>query len=99
MSKYDPNAPVTNKVLDQATEHLGGLMIDLGKKMKQGFSIVNSRLNKVETRLNKVETELHEVKTEVKFMHQDINDLKADTPTQKEFDTLKAKVDLYHPTA
>jgi cell division protein FtsB len=32
-----------------------------------------------------------------KDLQRQINDLKYDIPTQKEFDTLKSKVDKYHP--
>jgi uncharacterized membrane-anchored protein YhcB (DUF1043 family) len=34
-----------------------------------------------------------------KDLQRQISDLKYDTPTQKEFDTLKDKVDKYHPLA
>ena len=32
-----------------------------------------------------------------KDLQRQIGDLKYDTPTEKEFDTLKGKVDKYHP--
>ena len=46
---------------------------------------------------NELKAEIQEVKAEVKENRRQINDLKLDTPTQKEFDDLKQKVESYHP--
>lgn len=39
-----------------------------------------------------------ELKAEIRENRRQINNLKADTPTRKEFDELKVKVDRHHPT-
>ncbi len=75
-------------IVSGAAEHIVTI---LGKRIDK----VENRLDGVETKLDGVETRLGKVETEIKFMHQDINDLKADTPTQKEFNQLKQKVDRY----
>jgi peptidoglycan hydrolase CwlO-like protein len=51
---------------------------------------MNSKFAKVDKRFDKLETGQ-------KDLQRQINDLKYDTPTQKEFDNLKRKVDKYHP--
>jgi hypothetical protein len=40
-----------------------------------------------------------EIEAGQKDLQRQIGDLKYNTPTQKEFDTLKDKVDKYHPLA
>ena len=46
--------------------------------------------------LDKILKKLDGATTERKHMNHQINDLKVDTPTQKEFNKLKQKVDRHH---
>ncbi len=89
-------------IVSGAADHIVTILGERIDKIENRFDGVETRLDGVETkldgvetRLDGVETRLGKVETEIKFMHQDINDLKADTPTQKEFNQLKQKVDRY----
>ena len=53
---------------------------------------------KLETRLIKLENGIDELKGGQKKQQQQIHVLNMDTPTKKEHDDLKDKVDRYHPT-
>lgn len=65
----------------------------LQKDLRQGFGKVGDRLRKVESGLVKVEAD-------ITFIKRDIGDIKvnvSDTPTKKEHEELKSRVDKYHP--
>lgn len=97
--KENSNEPVTKGMLDDAVDTIlngmdnmfskfQGEVHDLRIEMKQGF-------RKVDNRLKRVEVELGGVKDEIK-------DLKAgfsNTPSRREFNTLKQKVDRFHPNS
>ena len=59
-------------------------------------------LNGVEGMITKVRGDIgqvkDELKTEIKENRRQINDLNIDTPTRKEFDNLKERVETFHPS-
>lgn len=55
------------------------------------------RLGKVEDHLGKVENGIGELEFGQRDIKRQLNDLKTDTPTRKEFEELKNRVDRYHP--
>jgi hypothetical protein len=60
---------------------------------------VEAILKGVELMFSKQEKSFDKLEAGQKDLQRQIGDLKLDTPTQKEFDTLKSKVDKYHPLA
>ena len=52
---------------------------------KEDLNVVKEDLNVVKEDLNVVKEDLKEVKVKITFMHDDINNLKADTPTNSDF--------------
>ena len=63
--------------------------------------LVKPDMKKIVKKIDGVEKELVELKAEVVGNSRRIDDLKtdiADTPSRKEFNQLKTKVDRYHPT-
>ena len=90
MSKNKSSQPATREVLDEAVDILLEGMDKLYEKFKGDM---NTGFGNIENRLRSVEVELSHVKDE-------INGLKADlsnTPTRREFEELKVRVDKHHP--
>ena len=58
---------------------------------------VEAILNGMERMFSKQEKRFDKLESGQKDLQRQIGDLKYDTPTQKEFDTLKSRVDKYHP--
>ena len=84
-TKITKNTPVNFGMLTEATDAiLNG--------MQSMFDEQNAKLDK---RFGKVETD-------IKYMHdslkKEIDELKYDTPTRKEFTDLKDRFDRYYPT-
>lgn len=98
-SKKDPY--VTKSYLDKA----------LDRAVREITEIVASHIQHVDQRLGRVKKDVSVLKKDVGVLKKDVGtlktdmgdvkrqltDLKTDTPTQKEFDTLKARVNRYHP--
>lgn len=88
--KPDPNEPVTRKMLDEVVEAIlagtEGLFNNLRREM-------NSRFEKADRRFDKIEVELRHVKDQVSGLIADLSD----TPSRREFEDLKSKVDRHHP--
>ena len=60
---------------------------------------VEAILNGMEIMFSKQEKRFDKLEAGQKDLQHQISDLKFDTPTQMEFNTLKSKVDKYHPLA
>ena len=60
---------------------------------------VEAILKGIEVMFSKQGKHFDKLEAGQKDLQRQISDLKLDTPTQKEFDTLKSKVDKYHPLA
>ena len=58
---------------------------------------VEAILEGIELMFSKQEKRFDKLEAGQNDLKRHIGDLKYDTPTQKEFDTLKGKVDKYHP--
>ena len=90
MAKEDPNAPVTNKKLDDAigtvVKGMDNLFKRLVKEMRDGLKQTNSRFDKLEVEVRGVKDDVRGVTAEL-----------SDTPSREQFEKLKAKVDKYHP--
>ncbi len=72
-------------------------MKTVSKKMLD--EAVEAILNGMEGMFSKQDKRFDKLEAGQKDLQRQIGDLKYDTPTQKEFDTLKSKVDKYHPLA
>ncbi len=84
--------PVTKALLDEAVQTLLQGMDNLSARFKGELDEFRSEANR---RFDKIETD-------VSFLKREAEDRKADlfdTPTRKEFNELKARVDRYHPTS
>ena len=87
MKKTDPKEPVSKGVLDDAVEaFLNGV--------ERMFGNLRGEMN---TKFVKVDEKFDKLEAGQKDLQRQISDLKYDTLTQKDFDTLKSKVDKYHP--
>jgi len=61
---------------------------------------IDNLLNKLNIHLDKMEDGLDGVETNITFIKRDVRDIKAelsDTPSRREFNSLKTRVDRYHP--
>lgn len=92
MAKKDPKAFVTNETLDDAVNSILSGLDNLLEEQKKTFA------TKDDLKQFATKEDLHK---EVSWLRGDIRDLKADlsdTPSRKEFNQLKTKVDKYLPT-
>ena len=89
MKKVDSKKPVNHGVLDEAVE---AILKGVEKMFGNLRGEMNAKFARVDERFDKLEAGQ-------KDLQRQISDLKYDTPTQKEFDTLKSKVDKYQPLA
>ena len=87
MKKVDSKELVNREMLDDAVKTI---LHDMDKLFGNLRGEINSKFTKVDERFDKLEAGQ-------KDLQRQVNDLKYDTPTQKDFDTLKSKVDKYHP--
>ena len=98
--KDNPNAPVTNKKLEEAVHGLSGKLDEAIDAILSGID----RLMQIERKERKEEISdlREEVKTQITFVRDDIKGLEgelANTPTRKEFNDLKKKVYRHHPSS
>ncbi|MBI2009899.1 MAG: hypothetical protein HYS86_01845 [Candidatus Chisholmbacteria bacterium] len=87
MTKIDSNSPVTYKVFRKTlTEELTAAVEEtvekIGEMMEQGFAETKKGFAQAKKERQRIELELK----------REINDLKVDTPTQKEFNGLEKRV-------
>ena len=78
--KIDPSAPASNKTLSEAVDAVLKGMDNMFVEQKKVFA------------------SKEDLKRETSFVRQDINDLRAEiatSPTRKEFNTLRKRVDHY----
>ena len=91
-SKPDPNKPVTMKDLDEVVSAIlagtEGLINNLRLEMKAQFKKNDSQFNKIEVGLSHLKDQIDGLKADL-----------SDTPSRREFQQLKSKVDRHHPTA
>ncbi len=89
-TKYNPDEIITRRLLDEAVEAiLNGISI-LIKNLA-----TKEEISKLATK-EEVQQGFREVKNEIRWVKDDINGLKAEfsnTPSRKEFNQLKTKVD------
>ena len=105
MSKANDNTPITKKDL---IESLVGFSEAILEGVQRMFDKVDKRFDKVDERFGEVESDTKDIKADItvikndiRWMKDDINGLKADlfdTPSKKEFNQLKTKVDDYIAT-
>jgi len=87
-----------DKALNKAIGSIAEILNDLIQKMEKRFDRVEGRLDRVEGRLDRVEGRLGQVETSQQDIKRQLTDLKMDTPTQREFEELKIKVNRIRPT-
>ncbi len=90
MNSVDPKAFVTNESLDKKLKKLS---VEICETILNGIAeTLKGYAEKKDIEDLKVE-----MKQEFTDVKRDINDLKADSPTKKEFADLKARVNKFHP--
>ena len=90
MKKADPNEPVTRRMLDQAVDAI----------LKGMDNIVGDLKGEMNLRFKAVDDRLDNLKSGQRFLKDDIRGLKvelSDTPSRREFEDLKSRVDKHHP--
>ena len=80
MVKLDPSAPVTNKSLEQAVDHIVEVLGGRFDDMEGRQDTMEGKLDKMEGRLYRIEIDLTEIKQDIKDIKEDLSD----TPTRKE---------------
>ncbi len=95
--KNDPNKPVTMKDLDEFVQAIlagtEGLFNELRREMIAGFQRVDKRFRSIEHNLKKLEVGQSHLKDQIDGLKADLSD----TPSRRQFEKLKARVDKYHP--
>ena len=95
--KYDPNEPVTRKMLDEVVEAIlvgtEGLISGLRQETVSGFQAVDKRFKGIDHRLNELEVGQRHIKDQLRGLKSDLSV----TPTRRQFEQLKSKVDRHHP--
>jgi len=95
--KNDPNKPVTMKDLDEFVQAIlagtEGLFNELRREMIAGFQRVDKRFRGIDHSLNKLEVGQSHLKDQIDGLKADLSD----TPSRREFQQLKSKVDRHHP--
>ena len=68
------------------------------ESLKEALSdVVEIILEGMDKLFGELKNDIHEINNDTTNIKRQINDLKVDTPTQKEFNELKDKVDKYLP--
>ena len=95
--KNDPNKPLTMKDLDEFVQAiLAGteeLFNELSREMIAGFQRVDKRFRGIDHSLKKLEVGQSHLKDQIDGLKADLSD----TPSRREFQQLKSKVDRHHP--
>ena len=94
MAKKNDNRPATVKevreiVIDASEAILKGV----DRMFEEQNGRIDKRFKRVDERFNKLEVEISYIKDTANGLKADL----ADTPTKKEHEELKAKVEKYHP--
>ena len=96
MTKRDPKGFVTNQVLNEVLDEKLKEVVDV---IMQGMDNLYIRFKQeVASQFKPVQKDLEEVKTNTVFIKRDIKDIKEElsvTPTLRQFNELKSKVDRH----
>jgi archaellum component FlaC len=95
MKKSDSNDQLTKGMLDGAVDAL----LDA---FEYRFNGIDKRFDGMDKRFDGIDKRLDHIETEIVFIKRDISDIKADlsiTPSKREFNILKARVDKYCPVS
>ena len=93
MAKPDPNEPVTRSMLDEAID---AILEGVGSVFKD----LQGRMDGMDRRFDNVDRRLDTLEVGQSYLKDQIKGLKADlsaTPSRRQFEKLKARVDKYHP--
>lgn len=97
MKKADPNEPITRKMLSQAVDAIlkgmDKMVGDLKGQMNLRFKAVDARFDKVEDRLGSLEMGQRYLKDDIRGLKEELSD----TPSRREFEELKSRVNKHHP--
>ena len=89
MTTKNGDQRVTKSMLDEAVEAILKGMDNLAKSLRSEFKGL-------------LKEEIEPVKNDITFIKRDVRDIKveiSDTPSRREFNDLKGRVDKYHPLA
>ena len=95
MTKANPNEPITRKILDEAVDAILSGMQRMFAGVDKKFAGVNERLDSVDSRLDTMNLEIRGLKNSVNGIKVELSD----TPSRREHEKLKSRVDKYHPLA
>lgn len=97
-TKRDVRQIVKDEVHEQMSEFHAEItrpgIEKLRKEVKIGFNKVDSRFTKLDSKLAKQKVEISAIRDDIKGLKADLSD----TPSRKQFEKLKRKVNRYHPT-
>ncbi|KAA3642034.1 MAG: hypothetical protein DWQ07_25910 [Chloroflexi bacterium] len=92
----DDDKPITRKDLSQFSDAiLNGVEVMVTKVSDDLRGEIAQVRDELKEEISGVRNELS---TGLKNVEREINDLKVDTPTRKEFDDLRERVDRFHPS-
>ncbi|MCZ6529042.1 MAG: hypothetical protein O6949_01750 [Chloroflexi bacterium] len=93
MAKLDPNEPVTRSMLDEAIDAILEGVGSMFKDLRGRLEGMDKRFDKVDRRLDTLEVGQSYLKDQIDGLKADLSD----TPSRRQFEKLKARVDKYHP--
>ena len=93
MAKPDPNEPVTRSMLDEAIDAILGGVGSMFKDLRGRFDGMDKRFDKVDRRLDTLEVGQPYLKDQITGLKADLSD----TPSRRQYEKLKTKVDKHHP--
>ena len=98
--KHDPNEPITRSMIDEAIdailEGVGSMFKNLQGRadgMDKRFDGMDRRFDKIDGNITKLESGQGHLAEKIKDLRADLSD----TPSRREFQQLKSKVDRHHP--
>jgi len=96
----DKEKTVTKGMLDEALDEVVQTILtgmdNLFQKHEERFNGIDKKFEGIDKRFDGIDKRLDKIEADVYFMKQDVKDIKeelADTPTRREFKSLKLKVD------
>lgn len=93
MAKPDPHEPITRQMFNEAIDAILEAVGSMFKDLRGRLDGMDKRFDKVEGRLDRLEVGQSYLKDQISRLKTDLSD----TPSRRQFEKLKARVDKYHP--
>ena len=91
--KHDPNEPITRSMLDEAIDAILEGVGSMFKNLQGRADGMDKRFDKIDGNITKLESGQGHLAEKIKDLRADLSD----TPSRREFQQLKSKVDRHHP--